>query len=1249
MPAERILIVEDEQVIRQFMKSNLEQMGYQVPADVSTGEEALHAAGEFKPDVVLMDIELQGTMDGIEAARLIRLEFGIPAIFVTADQSDDTMERTQLAEPLGFIPKPFTVKSLQGAIETGLHSYRAVNSRTRKAIQFVENQYRNLFENMIQGIFRITSSGRLVLANASFAKFLGYSSPEELVEFVPDIERHFASSDRYNALLEALKKNNYVEDFEFQACRKDGSKIWLAQNTRSLRDSEQNELYYEGIVQDISERKRTEDMLRASMSRQAATLAAVPDIIMEVDVNRIYKWANKAGFEFFGNDVIGKEAAHYFEGDQNTYDSVNPIFGGEEKLVYIESWQRRKDGQKRLLAWQCHVLKDYRGMAVGAISSARDITDSKLAEQERLKSLTRQVLLNQLQRELLGAGELDCKLKIITQGMVDIFEADFCRIWLTGRGDLCELGCVHATVREGPHACMHKEKCLRLIASSGRYTHTNGSVHQRIPFGAYKVGRIASGEEHQLFTNDVASDPAISDHDWAKKLGLSSFAGFQLRSSDGESFGVLALFSSHTIAPEEQAQMDALSGSTAQLILRAQADEALRQSEERFRLIAETIDEVFWMTDIENKKMLYISPAFDRIWGYSRQAMYENRNAFQEMLHPEDADWVIEELKIQKSGQPYSQEYRIVRPDGSVRQIWDQGFPVIDELGRIRNYVGVSQDVTDWRNAETRLKKSTDYLNQLLNCIGDPIFVKDRRHRFVFSNDANCTFIGLPREELIGNSLEDHLEKDSVNLIIEQEERVFRTGASDITTEEFQTRYGRRYTVMAHKTLLTDADGNQQLVGVVRDITDRKRFEDELRESEARLSSVVNAAQDGIIMLGEDGLITLFSPAAERITGYAADEIIGKALHLILVSPTLHPVFAAAFPTWRQTGSGNAIGRTLEVPCVRKDKTEISIELSLSSLQWKGHWMAVGIIRDITERKRVQAEREGMEIQLRQAQKLEAIGQLAAGIAHEINTPTQYVGDNTRFLKDAFDELKKVMENYNRLLKANREENVNSKLLDEIETAVAEADLDYLTEETPKAISQSLEGLNRITTIVRAMKEFSHPGGEEKQAIDLNHAIENTLTVCRNEWKYVAEIALELDPMLPLVPCLPGDVNQVILNLVVNAAHAIAESANIGEKGKGLIGVATRHDENWAEIRISDTGIGIPEKNRSKIFTPFFTTKGVGKGTGQGLAISHSVIVGKHNGTLEFETEAGKGTTFIIRLPLLNSALKPGNAATVVQ
>ena len=278
-----------------------------------------------------------------------------------------------------------------------------------------------------------------------------------------------------------------------------------------------------------------------------------------------------------------------------------------------------------------------------------------------------------------------------------------------------------------------------------------------------------------------------------------------------------------------------------------------------------------------------------------------------------------------------------------------------------------------------------------------------------------------------------------------------------------------------------------------------------------------------------------------------------------------------------------------------------------------------------------------LEQQLRQAQKLESVGQLAAGIAHEINTPMQYVGDNVRFLQDSCNSLSDLFESVLRLCRGNGREIGSSEqasLAEAIVQAAERADLAYLYEEMPKAIQQSLDGVQHVSRIVKAMKDFSHPGTDAKVAVDLNRAIETTLTVARNELKYVADTHTELDSALPLVPCLPGEINQVLLNLLVNAAHAVRDALGAREHERGLITISTTGIGDAVEIRVSDTGTGIPEEVRSRIFEPFFTTKGVGRGTGQGLALAHTVIVKKHGGQIWFETEVGKGTTFIVRLPL---------------
>jgi signal transduction histidine kinase len=280
-----------------------------------------------------------------------------------------------------------------------------------------------------------------------------------------------------------------------------------------------------------------------------------------------------------------------------------------------------------------------------------------------------------------------------------------------------------------------------------------------------------------------------------------------------------------------------------------------------------------------------------------------------------------------------------------------------------------------------------------------------------------------------------------------------------------------------------------------------------------------------------------------------------------------------------------------------------------------------------------------IERQHAQAQKMRSIGQLAAGIAHEINTPTQYVGDNLRFLRDAFDDLAAVLRGGDELLRGVRSGAVPPETVDRLAAAYERADWEYLMVEVPGAIQQALDGVDRISRIVRAIKEFAHPGPAEKSAADLNAAIETTLTVARNEWKYVAELATDFDPNLPPVLCHPAEINQVILNMVINAAHAIEDAAPQRCSPKGVITIRTRRRDGWAEIQIADNGIGIPEPIRPHIFDPFFTTKAIGRGSGQGLAICYPVIVEKHGGMITVDSEEGQGTTFTLRLPLTQEAI----------
>jgi signal transduction histidine kinase/HAMP domain-containing protein len=292
-----------------------------------------------------------------------------------------------------------------------------------------------------------------------------------------------------------------------------------------------------------------------------------------------------------------------------------------------------------------------------------------------------------------------------------------------------------------------------------------------------------------------------------------------------------------------------------------------------------------------------------------------------------------------------------------------------------------------------------------------------------------------------------------------------------------------------------------------------------------------------------------------------------------------------------------------------------------------------GLMQNVTDLR-------SLERDLAAAQKLESVGRLAAGVAHEINTPVQFVSDNVQFVRTSMTDIIGVIQSYRKLLLAVQEGADATGAAEAVAATESSADLDYIVENAPPALDSAIDGLGRIATIVRSMKEFAHPDQAQKTAADLNQAIQSTLVIARNEYKYVADIDTEFGE-LPQVECYLGEINQVVLNLLVNAAQAIADVVkDSGNMGK--LTVRTRLAGDEVEISISDTGTGIPEAVRDKIFDPFFTTKAIGKGTGQGLAIAHSVIVNKHRGSLRFETECGKGTTFFIRLPVAAPASDSG-------
>jgi PAS domain S-box-containing protein len=378
-----------------------------------------------------------------------------------------------------------------------------------------------------------------------------------------------------------------------------------------------------------------------------------------------------------------------------------------------------------------------------------------------------------------------------------------------------------------------------------------------------------------------------------------------------------------------------------------------------------------------------------------------------------------------------------------------------------------------------------------------------------------------------------------------------------------------------------------------------------------RYASIVAATDDAIVTMSLDGLITGWNPAAEKLYGFTEDEVLGQPVTILL---------PAGAPGVLDALEGSPT--SFESAQLRKDGSTVHTAVILSRIcdRFGVTRGVVGIARDIGEQKAREAESQ-------QESKLESLGRLSAGLAHEINSPIQFVGDNARFLEEAYQELIRVVEVYRGLLDTSnpigwieRQERVRE--------AEAGIDFDYLQKEIPSAVEQTLEGIDRVSTIVRAMKTFSHPGHKEQVPADLNEALAATVTVTRHQVSDVAELHLDL-AHLPPVRCNIADMNQVFLNLIVNAADAIEETGR-----RGVITVATAVDGEDVVIRISDTGGGIPDDVRPKIFDPFFTTKDVGRGSGQGLPLARGVVQEGHGGSLTVDSVLGQGTTFTVRIPV---------------
>jgi len=623
--------------------------------------------------------------------------------------------------------------------------------------------------------------------------------------------------------------------------------------------------------------------------------------------------------------------------------------------------------------------------------------------------------------------------------------------------------------------------------------------------------------------------------------------------------------------------------------------------------------------------IIYANRALEVFLGFSREMITQKR-IWELMSEAQSLDTTREMFaNIQAGLHPFQYANYWQSKDGELKLMAWSSSMLNDESGDTDCIISIGIDITGREQVEKLLVRERLLLQGLLDSIPDLIFYKDRDGVYQGWNKAFQDFIGFSIEEKPRNHLvdDDLYEPEQAQLFMETDQQVMACGTPVVYESWAISPTGQHVLLETHKTPYFGPGGEVVgVIGICRDITKHRITEDALRAANLEIEQLITSLSSILIALSLDLIVTRWNHLGTQILGVPSDSAIGHSLKdlnilwkwaeieagILQCHECLAPVYMEPQGFTRTDGSDGYLGISIS-PIFDNDKALTG-------------YIILGA--DITEKIILQNR-------LAQAQKLESIGHLAAGIAHEINTPIQYIGDNVLFLQRGCKDLLAIVHAYTEFLIAIEQETVSSNLIEPLKRLQQDIDLPYLVGEIPKAIQQSLDGINRVTEIVHALKGFSHPGVKTRTFLSINRALEDTLTVARNEWKYVADVVTDFDPDLPEVLCQAGEINQVFLNILVNAADAIAEVVgNSGKKGK--ITVCTRQNGEWVEVHISDTGTGIPINVQHHIFEPFFTTKDVGKGSGQGLAIAYDIVEVKNGGTLTFETKMGEGTTFVIRL-----------------
>ena len=1051
-----------------------------------------------------------------------------------------------------------------------------------------EERYKTFLDSIEDGCYELDLKGNLTFFNSRLTDISGYTAEEMMGKNYQEYTEAGTARDLFEAYNRVFMTGLPSKGLEWVLIRKDGSRIFLESSVSLITDSHANPTGFRGIVRDISERKRTEEALRESQQMLRLVLDTIPTRVFWKDRDLIYQGcnrqlANDAGLaspeEITGKDdfaMVWSDRAELYRADDRSV-----IETGIPKLDYEEQ-ETTPDGGMKWVRTNKIPFLDAQGTVNGILGTFEDITERKRMEETLRDS-----------REYLNAI-INC-----------IGDPVF--------------------VNDQQH----------------RYVLVNKAFAELL--GRPRDGIIGK-TNHDFFQKEQV-DVFWKFDDEVFETGLETMKEEFINNAHGQ---VLTVLTKKTLFTD-RSDNKYIVGVIHDITDRKWTEATLRESEIRYRTLFQASSDGILIADFETKAFKYANPAACRLLGYSVTELTTMDIA---AIHPKtDLPRVMAEFEAQARGdKTLAADLPCLRKDGTTVYA-DVIASAMTIDGRVCN-VGFFRDITERKRTEEALTKSEMRFHTLYESSSDAVMLLDENGFF----DCNASTLRLfgcidkatfcSKHPADCSPTRQPCGTDSMDLAKQRILTAMETGTNRFEWIHKRLDTGKEFPCEVLLSRMS-LDGHTVLQATVRDITERRRTEEALLQGEKRFRLVAQSANDAFITSDNTGSILFWNVMAEKIFGYKAEEMLGRDVSVI-ISPWFRDEFTnfirMSIHTMKKaiTSEITPIGRTAQMMGLRKDGSEFPVEISSSIWESDEKYLCTSIIRDISERTRLEdslrreaeelrkarMEREKAFLELQtthahvlQQEKMASIGQLAAGVAHEINNPMGFISSNLGTLRKYLDKRSEYMAVLEQLV----EQVQDQAALAEIKEKRKELKIDFIAEDIRDLINESLEGADRVKKIVQDLKSFSRIDQSEYKYANINECMETTINIVWNELKYKATINKDYGD-IPLTKCYPQQINQVFMNLLVNAAQAIEK--------QGVITIRTWKGDSFILASISDTGCGMEPAIVNRIFEPFFTTKEVGKGTGLGLSITYD-IVKKHGGEIDVQTAPGEGTTFTVRIPIV--------------